>query len=148
MGSRDALLDNVALLRLVTTRHCYTPATSRLIEVVVVDGIVFGSIGVGRIHAAFRLRSFRWVEQDSITGRLVNNPDAKVGDIVMAISGVLHVVGGILAFASVFVAGACSQADLTSGFVTPRCQRATRIAALTAARSLVSFTGRACLPLN
>jgi hypothetical protein len=62
----------------------------------VVDGIVFGLIGVGLIYAAFKLRSFRRVEQDSITGRLINYPGAKVGDIVMAIFGVICVVAGIV----------------------------------------------------
>ena len=61
-----------------------------------VDGIVFGLIGVGMIYAAVRLRSFRRVERDSITGRLINYPGAKVGDIVMVIFGMLFVVAGIV----------------------------------------------------
>ena len=61
-----------------------------------IDGIVLGLIGVGLIYAAFKLRSFRRVEQDSITGRLINYPGANVGDIVMAIFGVICVVAGIV----------------------------------------------------
>ena len=62
----------------------------------VVDGIVFALIGVGLVYASFKLRSFRRVEQDSITGRLINYPSARVGDIVMATFGVLCLVGGIV----------------------------------------------------
>jgi hypothetical protein len=62
----------------------------------VVDGIVFVVIGVRLIYASFKLRSFRRVEQDTITGRLINYPGAKVGDIMMVIFGVLFVVGGIV----------------------------------------------------
>jgi hypothetical protein len=44
----------------------------------------------------------------------------------------------------------CVVAFYTDGLIERRgeFQRATRVAATTAARSLVSFAGRACLPLN
>jgi hypothetical protein len=61
-----------------------------------IDGVVFCLIGVCMVYAAFKLRSFRRVERDSITGRLVNYPGARAGDVVMAIFGLLCVVAGIV----------------------------------------------------
>jgi hypothetical protein len=47
-----------------------------------------------------------------------------------------------------FVAVGSCQAGFYFGVRHAPFRRATRVAASTAARSLVSFTGRACLPLN
>ncbi len=60
------------------------------------EGIVLCLIGGCLIYASARARTFRREQQGSITGRLIDYPGAKVGDVVPAVMGVVCVIGAII----------------------------------------------------